>query len=58
MLEPVLIMQSRTLSLRGREIRQVKVLWDPSDDSSATSEDIDMMRSAHPHLFADFQEKV
>ena len=32
MLEPVQIMQSITLSLRGREIRQVKVLWDPNDE--------------------------
>ena len=32
MLEPVLITQRRTLSLRGREIRQVKVLWDPNDE--------------------------
>jgi hypothetical protein len=35
-LEPVLITQSRTMKLRGRELRQVKVLWDPNDDLSAT----------------------
>ena len=58
MLEPVQITQSRTLSLRGREIRQVKVLWDPNDETSATWEDTEMMRAAHPFLFADFQEKV
>ena len=58
MLEPVQIMQSRTMSLRGREIRQVKVLWDPNDETSATWENADSMRTSHPHLFADFQEKV
>ena len=58
MLEPVQITQSRTLNLRGRGIRQVKVLWDPDDDTSATWEDTEMMRTAHPFLFADFQEKV
>ena len=39
MLEPVQITQSRTMSLREREIRQVKVLWDPNDETSATWED-------------------
>ena len=58
MLEPVQIMQSRTMSLRGREIRQVKVLWDPNDETSATWEDTEIMRAAHPHLFVNFQEKV
>ena len=58
MLELVQITQSRTMSLRGREIRQVKVLWDPNDETSATWEDADLMRVAHPYLFADFQEKV
>ena len=58
LLEPVLIMQNRTLNLRGREIRQVKVLWDPNDETSATWEDSEKMRTAHPHLFTDFQEKV
>ena len=56
MLEPIQIMQSRTLSLRGREIRQVKVLWDPNLETSATWEDADAMREAHLHLVDDFQE--
>ena len=54
MLEPVQIMQRKTMSLRGREIRQVKVLWDPNDESSSTWEDTEMMRTTHPFLFADF----
>ena len=54
MLEPIQIMQSRTMSLRGREIRQVKVLWDPNDETSATWEDTILMRAMHPYLFADF----
>ena len=58
MLEPVQITQRRTMSLRGREIRQVKVLWDPNDETSATWEGTEMMRAVHPFLFADFQEKV
>ena len=58
MLEPVLITQNRTMKLRAREIRQVKVLWDPNDETSATWEDTELMRTAHPHLFTDFQEKV
>ena len=58
MLEPVQITQSKTMSLRGREIRQVKVNWVPNDEPSATWEDTEMMRAAHPFLFIDFQEKV
>jgi hypothetical protein len=57
-MELVQIMQSRTMSLIGREIRQVKVLWDPNDETSATWEDTEMMKAPHPHFFVDFQEKV
>jgi hypothetical protein len=55
-LEPVRILQQRTLNLRGRSIEQVRVQWDPSDDASSTWEDASRLRSAFPYLFVGFQE--
>jgi hypothetical protein len=55
-LEPVRILQQRTLTLRGRTIEQARVQWDPNDDSSATWEDADRLRDAYPYLFVGFQE--
>ena len=38
-LEPIHILEQLELTLRGRTIEQVRVQWDPTNDSSATWED-------------------
>ena len=43
-LEPIRILQHRRLTLRGRDIDQVRVQWDPSDETSATWEDATRLR--------------
>ena len=55
-LEPVRILEQRGLTLRGRTIEQVRVQWDPTDDSSATWEDATRLRELYPYLFVGFQE--
>lgn len=55
-MEPVRILQHREMSLRGWTIEQVRVQWDPIDDSSTTWEDAVQMRELYPHLFSGFQE--
>lgn len=50
-MEPVCILQYRDLTLRGRTIEQVRVLWDPSDESSSTWEDAMKMRELYSYLF-------
>ena len=55
-LEPVRILEQRELTLRGRTIEQVRVQWDPTDDSSATWEDATKLSELYPYLFVGFQE--
>lgn len=55
-LEPVCILEQRELTLRGRTIEQVRVQWDPTDDTSTTWEDASGLRDSYPYLFIGFQE--
>ena len=55
-LEQVCIVEQRELTLRGRTIEQVRVQWDPIDDSSTTWEDASRLRDLYPYLFVGFQE--
>lgn len=57
-LEPIRILACRTLSLRGRELDQVRVQWDCYDEVTASWEDAALMRSQYPHLFDELQEEV
>ncbi len=53
-LEPIRILEQRELTLRGRTIEQVRVQWDPIDDSSATWEDATRLQDLYPYLFVGF----
>ena len=55
-LEPVCILQHRELTLRGRTVEQVRVQWNPADDTVATWEDAFGLRDLYPYLFVGFQE--
>lgn len=55
-LEPVAMLQRRHLTLRGREIDQVRVQWDPNDEALATWKDASRIRDSYPYLFTGFQE--
>ena len=57
-LEPIRVLASRTLQLRGREVDQVKVQWDFYDEVTATWEDTMQMRRDYPYLFDELQEEV
>ena len=57
-LEPIRILARRTLSLRGRELDQVRVQWDCYDEVTASWEDAAQMRAQYPYLFDELQEEV
>ncbi|XP_059074998.1 uncharacterized protein LOC131875015 [Cryptomeria japonica] len=45
----------KEMSLRGQSVEQVRIQWDPIDDSSATWEDAVRMRELYPYFFSGFQ---
>lgn len=50
-METVRILQHWDLTLRGCTIDQVRVLWDPNDETSATWEDAAKMRELYSYMF-------
>ena len=53
-LEPICVLHHWRLTLRGYDIEQVGVQWDPNDEFSTTWEDATRLRDLYPHLFVGF----
>ena len=58
MVEPIRILDQRTLQLRRQLLDQVKFQWDNYSPSSTTWEDAEEMRHRFPYLFQGLRNEV